>query len=435
MVAGLKSGQVPKAKIGLALAGGGPLGAIYEIGALCALEDSLHGLDFTQLDHYVGVSAGGFIAAGLANGIRPHALCSLFIQSDDPQSDKQTPTQGSPQAETFDPTLLMEPATSEFARRAIMLPGLLVSAWWRLLVERKPLMNVLERLGAALPTGVFSNRLIDVQLAKLFSAPGRTNDFRQLKAKLTLVATNLDNAESVAFGRPDWDHVPISQAVQASAALPGLFPPVEIDDHYFVDGALKKTMHASVAMDDGVDLMLCLNPLVPFDATAPATPKVMRRGLAKPLQRIPRIVDGGLPAVLSQTFRAMINSRMDMGLKAYQTTYPTTDIILIEPDHRDPAMFLANTFSYAQRREMAEHAYQQTRQMLRSKQTGISAKLARHGISLNHIALNDAKAFLIKPLPAPTRVGRSIASLQEIMDDLGEVVTNNNPNRLILLSY
>ena len=409
-----KNGQP---RIGLALAGGGPLGAIYEIGALCALEDSLHGLELTQLDHYVGVSAGGFIAAGLANGITPRALCSLFIQS-----DEQKPTQGGPQAETFDPTLMMEPATSEFARRAIMLPGLLVSAWWRLLVERKPVMNVLERLGAALPTGVFSNRLIDVQLAKLFSAPGRTNDFRQLKAKLTLVATNLDNAESVAFGRPGWDHVPISQAVQASAALPGLFPPVEIDDHYFVDGALKKTMHASVAMDNGIDLMLCLNPLVPFDATTPDTPKVMRRGLSKPLQRIPRIVDGGLPAVLSQTFRAMINSRMDMGLKAYQTTYPHTDIILIEPDHRDPAMFLANTFSYAQRREMAEHAYQCTRQMLRSRQTGISAKLARHGIRLNHIALNDAKAFLIKPLPAPTRVGRSIANLQEIMDDLGDVV-------------
>jgi NTE family protein len=40
--------------------------------------------------------------------------------------------------------------------------------------------------------------------------------------------------------------------VQASAALPGLFPPVEIDDQYYVDGALKKTMHASVALDEGM---------------------------------------------------------------------------------------------------------------------------------------------------------------------------------------
>ena len=44
------------AKIALALAGGGPLGAIYEIGALCALDESLTGVDFTRLEHYVGVS-------------------------------------------------------------------------------------------------------------------------------------------------------------------------------------------------------------------------------------------------------------------------------------------------------------------------------------------------------------------------------------------
>jgi NTE family protein len=47
------------------------LGAIYEIGALCALDESLEGIDLTQLDHYVGVSAGGFLAAALANGMTP----------------------------------------------------------------------------------------------------------------------------------------------------------------------------------------------------------------------------------------------------------------------------------------------------------------------------------------------------------------------------
>ena len=62
---GLRSRRPPAhPRIALALAGGGPLGAIYEIGALCALSESLQGLDFNDLDHYVGVSAGGFIAAG-----------------------------------------------------------------------------------------------------------------------------------------------------------------------------------------------------------------------------------------------------------------------------------------------------------------------------------------------------------------------------------
>src|SRR5438445_11321936 len=65
--------------IGLALAGGGPLGGIYEVGALLALADSLDGLDLNELDVYVGVSSGGFVAAALANGISPAQMYRLFI--------------------------------------------------------------------------------------------------------------------------------------------------------------------------------------------------------------------------------------------------------------------------------------------------------------------------------------------------------------------
>lgn len=386
------------------------MGAIYEIGALCALEDSLNGIDFTRLQHYVGVSAGGFIAAGLANGITPRQLCALFIDgSADPQ-------------EAFDPAWLMTPAYGEFARRAIMLPGLLLSSLWHATVGGQSITHALERLGPALPTGTFSNARIDTELARLFSQPGRSNDFRQLKARLTLVATNLDSGQATPFGRPGWDHVPISQAVQASSALPGLFPPVEIDDSYYVDGALIKTMHASVVLDEGVDLMLCLNPLVPFNATEPKVAKVMRRGLSAEKHHIPRLVDGGLPAVLSQTFRSMIHSRMALGMKQYEHLYPDTDIILFEPDQRDPELYLANTFSYSRRHMLAEHAYQQTRHMLRSRKTGLSAKLWRHGITLHHEALDDPKRHLSTPPKPPTRLGQSIGHLQEIMDDLDHVV-------------
>ena len=393
-------------RIGLALAGGGPLGAIYEIGALCALEESLSGISFTQLHHYVGVSAGGFIAAGLANGMTPRELCAAFIETDVEPS------------EVFDPAWLMVPAYGEFLRRGIMLPGLLASSLWRATVGGKSLLNALEALGPALPTGVFSNDEIDVRLTRFFSKPGRTNDFRQLKAKLTLVATNLDSGDAAPFGQPGWDHVPISKAVQASSALPGLFPPVEIDNQYFVDGALKKTMHAGVAMDEGIDLMFCLNPLVPFDATRP---QPLARKFAVS-QRIPRIIDGGLPAVMSQTFRAMIHSRLELGMKHYEHSYPQTDIVLLEPDHRDTDMFLANTFSYRQRRQMAEHAYQSTRHMLRSRKTTLATQLARHGISLKMDILDDPKRQLVAPVPAATRVGRAIASLEEIMNDLTRVV-------------
>jgi hypothetical protein len=118
----------------------------------------------------------------------------------------------------------------------------------------------------------------------------------------------------------------------------------------------------------------------------------------------------------------MIHSRMELGMKHYEHAYPHTDIILIEPDHRDPELYLANTFSYAQRRHLAEHAYQKTREMLRSRKTGLSRKLARHGIGLNHLALDDHKRHLSAPAKAPTRIGRAVATLQEVMDDLAETV-------------
>lgn len=405
--------SVRKPRIALSLAGGGPLGAIYEIGALCALQESLDGIDFTRLDHYVGVSAGSFIAASLANGMSPQALCKSFIDND--QADTLQ------HSDRFDPAWLTRPALGEFARRALQWPGLLASAAWRITAERKSLISALELLGPALPTGIFSSALVNARMADIFSQPGRSNDFRTLQkmrgGRLTLIATNLDSGESAPFGAPGWDHVPISQAVQASSALPGLFPPVEIGDHYFVDGALKKTLHASIALDDGMDLVICLNPLVPFDALH-ARPAVMQRGLPKERQRIPRIAEGGLPAVLSQTFRSMIHSRLEMGMKAYERQYPQTDIVLIEPDQRDPEMYLANTFSYSQRARLAEHAYQQTRHLLRAQRSSLTAKFEKHGIHVNDDILADSKRQLVMPASKTTAMGKAVQCLEETLEDL-----------------
>ena len=85
-------------------------------------------------------------------------------------------------------------------------------------------------------------------------------------------------------------------------------------------------------------------------------------------------------------------------------------------------MFLANTFSYAQRRKFAEHAYQKTREMLRSRKTTLSAKLARHGISLDLDVLEDPRRHLVTERPAATRLGRAINSLEEMMDDLNHAL-------------
>jgi predicted acylesterase/phospholipase RssA len=353
---------------GLALAGGGPLGAIYEIGALLALDEVLVGLDLANCDVYVGVSSGGFIAAGLANGLTPRAMYEMFIESE--AADDR-----------FEPEVLLRPAFAEYGRRISTLPGLLVSATQQYLKGARShgFFESFQQLTRALPTGIFDNSAIGAYLTRLFSVPGRTDDFRRLRHKLFLVATDLDSGEAVPFGAPGFDDVPISRAVLASAALPGLFPPVEINGRHYVDGALVKTLHASVALREGAKLVLCINPLVPFNADTATSPKEDRK----------RLVNAGLPTVLSQTFRAIIHSRMHVGIARYRNEFPDADVVLFEPSRDDAEIFFANVFSYADRRRLSEHAYQQTRIELRRRRDELKPILARHGITLDEAVLAD----------------------------------------------
>ncbi|MBP6368388.1 MAG: patatin-like phospholipase family protein [Burkholderiales bacterium] len=393
--------------IGLALAGGGPLGGIYEVGALLALADSLEGLDLNDLDAYVGVSSGGFVAAALANGISPAQMYRLFIDDGAEAALK--------------PEIFLRPALGEFRRRAAALPGLT----WHALVQyardpfRRGVMSSLSTIARAIPTGMFDNRAIDEFLARLFSGPGRTNDFRKLRHKLFLVATNLDTGLSVTFGAAGQDHVPISRAIEASSALPGLFPPVAIGGEHYVDGALNKTLHASVALEAGIKLLLCVNPLVPFDASSAA-----RRGRLT----LDKLNHGGLPLVLSQTFRAIIHSRLKVGMEKYRRQYPDANVVLIEPDREDADMFFANIFSYSQRKRLCATAFATTRYNLRVRAPMLAPVFARHGITIREDRLSDStrdvRAALCDPRPirsdprAKRTVRRTARELSHTLDQL-----------------
>jgi len=138
-----RSQAAAPARIGLALAGGGPLGAIYEIGALCALEESIDGLDLNALDAYVGVSAGAFLAAGLANGMTPRQLCTSFIEGRGPRED------------LIKPGLFARPAWGEFLRRAAQVPRLASQAVLAV-AQGRSLLSALELLIAVVQAYVFA---------------------------------------------------------------------------------------------------------------------------------------------------------------------------------------------------------------------------------------------------------------------------------------
>ncbi|HNI84453.1 MAG TPA: patatin-like phospholipase family protein [Ottowia sp.] len=381
----------------MALAGGGPLGGIYEVGACVALEEAIDGLSLVNADVYVGVSAGSFVAASLANGFEPRRLARMLLGSDGSQA--------------FDPSLLLRPALREYLNRARAIPRLALQAAREYLGNpwRHGLFESFQRLSRAIPTGLFDGAGVDAVLRRQFSEVGRSNDFRRLKARLYVVATDLDSGQAVAFGGPGRDDVPISTAVQASAALPGLFPPVEIQGRHYVDGALIKTLHASVALRDGVDLLLCVNPLVPFDAQLAEQHGAGHRQLS----------EGGLPVVLAQTFRAIIRSRMRVGMDRYQHQFKHADVLLFEPAQDDEAMFFANLFSYRDRARLCEHAYQRTREHLYQRRDELAPVLARHGLQLNLEVLRDRTRTLLGAEPAATAtqgLARTLDQLQHWID-------------------
>ena len=341
------------------------MGAVYEIGALRALEEAIEGLDLTDAHVYVGVSAGSVIAAALANRVSvAQLLRSVATRVDD---------------DPFLPQVFFVPAYREWISRALQVPRLAVEAVDSFM-RRRSLLRALRHFAAALPVAIFDNEPIRRTIRTAFTRHARTDDFRKLRHRLIIVATDLGTAEPIRFGDPPWDHVPISTAIQASTALPGVYPAVWIDGKQCVDGVLLKTVHASVAFEAGCQLVLCVNPIVPVDTSAGTTSGLLPEGV---------LVRHGLPTLISQTFRTMIHSRLRAGFAAYETRYANAHFLLFEPERDLYEMFFSNIFSLSSRRAVCELAYQATRRDLLRRAEGLAPVLAKHGLTLRQEVLHD----------------------------------------------
>jgi AcrR family transcriptional regulator len=113
--------------------------------------------------------------------------------------------------------------------------------------------------------------------------------------------------------------------------------------------------------------------------------------------------------VLSQTFRAVIHSRMAAGLSKYRTQYPGSDVVLFQPERDDGEIFFTNIFSYATRQRVCEHAYERTRRDLAKRAKELAPILARHGMRLRHDVLADPHRRLPIDFRRGQRAGRSRA--------------------------
>ena len=368
-------------KVALVCAGGGVTGAIYEIGCLRALDELLD-RSVVDLDLYVGISGGAFVASLLASGITPGQMY-----------DEVTSRASSPFGVTAAP--LFRLGALEFLRRSVRAPRVLSRAVkTALTVEGHNLSDVAWSLFELLPPGLLDTSGIQESLHALLLAHGQTDRFQDLARPLFVVAVDLDRGTAVAFGDAEHRDVPISRAVQASTALPGLYRPVRIAGRDYVDGGVKKTAHINLAIQNGADLVICINPLVPIRNPTEGGPL---RG---------HLSNHGLTFVLDQVLRIVMHGRMEYGLERYRAEHPEVGILLIEPPGDDVRMFSYNIMRYSARRVVAEHGYRSVLRFFRDNGRAYEDLLKRGGIGLR-----DPRGVPETPETHPyrSRLARSLA--------------------------
>ena len=74
------------------------------------------------------------------------------------------------------------------------------------------------------------------------------------------MACDYATGRRVAFGRPGSPPAELADAVAASCAIPGFYHPVEIGGRRYVDGGMYSTSNLDILRDEGLDLVVCLNP-------------------------------------------------------------------------------------------------------------------------------------------------------------------------------
>jgi len=349
-------------KTALVLGGGGFTGAVYEIGALRALDLLSVNRSVCDFDVYVGTSAGSFVASMVANGVTPEEMMRVL--------DRQAPV---PFPEIALGTLLSF-NVRELATKAALFPWRMAKLARTLVahVGQVSALDVVLGLAEGLPAGLYSGSGIESYVRRVLDHPERTDDFRRLERALYITATDLDSCERVVFGGDGFDDVPISTAVRASTALPMVYEPVRVGDRELVDGGILSTTNLDLAVEAGAKLVVVVNPLVPY---------VNEAHQLNPLH--PRVSDMGFARIGYQTFKLMTYRRLHEIRERWEQRYPGVDIVLIEPDASDELMFRTSVMDYGSRVQIASHGFRSVTVRLAQDYERLKALAARHGIEIS----------------------------------------------------
>lgn len=353
-------------RIALVLAGGGITGTVYEIGALRAIDDLLVDLSVNDFDIFVGTSAGALLCSMIANGFTPREVMQIF-------DNRHPELSGFRVGDIFQLNL------EDALRRLSTLPGVFWSVASSIAknLGDVAIADILWEAAGLLPTGIYDGAALERYVRAILETPDHTNSFTELNRDLFIVASELDSGQRAVFGRGHLEDVPISLSVAASSAVPVLYRPVQIFEKDYLDGFLNGNASLDLAIEAGAKLVVCINPMVPFDAS-----------MVHPHEHYIR--QRGLQAVINQSVRTLLHSSLRYHIKNLRIKYPDVDIILIQPGLDDYQMFSHNPMHYSGRLSVAQHGFESVTNGLLSNIGYYRSVLARHEIDL-HTDLLEAE--------------------------------------------
>jgi NTE family protein len=260
-------------RVGLVLGAGGVIGASWLIGALEALEAET-GWRARDAERIVGTSAGSVVGALVAAGIPPSVLAAYAM--------------GEPLDELVAARLRAVPADErltggEFRLHRALPP--LGPGSWRLVMEglRRPGRHAPSAVMAGwLPRGFISTAPIQELVERFVDDdwPGHPSYWA--------VAADYATGRRIAFGREGAPRARIAVAVAASCAIPGFYFPVTIAGRRYVDGGICSASNLDLLRHEGLDLVLCFNPMSSLAPALGGSPSdrlaaLMRRGTGRRL--------------------------------------------------------------------------------------------------------------------------------------------------------
>ncbi|KYF52366.1 hypothetical protein BE08_08870 [Sorangium cellulosum] len=343
--------EARRARVSLCLPGGGLTGALYQIGALAALEDGVEGIDNQSFSLYIGHGSGAAVASALAGGIPTERLYRALL---DPVDNFFPLERGH----------LLQIDVGEWRRALSTSLVALRHAIVRLTTRgdaapnasaQQYLFEQLDRFNDSLPAGLFRLERYERFLAEFFLRRGIPNSFRAMPRTLRIPTHDLDSGERVVFGAEGFDDVPVSLACAASLALPLFFSPVRIDHRHYIDGGLGHVAHLDLAQAAGAELTIVVSPLVPVSTAHRPVPT--GHGVRESVR------DKGMLWVFNQAMRIGAHARLHQAVGRTRAE-GKMQVLVLEPAPNDAMLFLHNPANLRARRAILEYAYRTTRERI-----------------------------------------------------------------------